>query len=138
VSISRIEQLLVSAGAQHIAKTYDGQTLKGLVFSLPLPDKRTIPVRLPARSNEVYEVLRREISRPRSGTLDRLKDQAERTAWKLVHEWVHLQLSMIQLGQVQALEVFMPYIVDSRTNLTLFQSLEKNNFKQLPFSGGHE
>jgi hypothetical protein len=79
----------------------------------------------------------KEVKRYRNDTKKRLQDQAQRTAWKIVHEWVHIQLSMIQLGQAQPLEVFMPYIFDTRSQQTLFQVFEKNNFKALPFSG-HE
>ena len=95
-SVMRIEQLLVKAGAQDINKKYEGQELKAISF-LMMVGGNVIPFKLPAKIKSVEKVLMSQIKRPQPGTRDRIKAQSERTAWKLVHEWVQIQMTMIQL-----------------------------------------
>lgn len=37
--------------------------------------------------------------------------QSERVAWRIVLNWVEIQAAMIKLKQVDALEIFMPYLL---------------------------
>ena len=45
-----------------------------------------------------------------------------RTAWRLVQEWVDIQATMIDLNQVDAAEVFMPYMIVGRNGGTLYDA----------------
>ena len=56
-------------------------------------------------------------------------EQAERTAWKLVQDWVEVQMSMVQLKQADVREVFLAYIWNGRQ--TFFQNLEQTGFRAL-------
>jgi hypothetical protein len=132
LSCARIEQKLVEAGAQHITKQYADKKLIGFMFDLPHEGKQ-FPVMLPVRSEKVYEILYDELPHSTSSQIEKLHAQAERTAWKLMYDWVDLQLTLIQLNQVQALEVFMPFIVyNMHTKQTLFEHAIESNFKMLP------
>ena len=42
---------------------------------------------------------------------ERVHAQAERTAWRIVREWVHAQVTLIQTQMVTVTEVFMPYML---------------------------
>lgn len=66
----------------------------------------------------------------RNGTKQRIQEQAERTAWKLVQDWIEVQVSMIVMKQAESLEVFMPYIWDGRQ--TYFEYSRAQQFKALP------
>ena len=46
--------------------------------------------------------------------------QAERTAWRNVRDWVMAQMAIIEAGQVEMEEVFLPYLTDGRGR-TLYQ-----------------
>ena len=46
--------------------------------------------------------------------------QAERTAWRNVRDWIMAQLAIIEAGQVDIEEVFLPYLTD-RNGRTLYQ-----------------
>lgn len=37
--------------------------------------------------------------------------QADRTAWKLLQDWVEVQASLIRIGMSTATEVFLPYML---------------------------
>ena len=111
-SINKIEHRLVSAGATHIAKVYDDEkNVKGITFQIPVNDKSLI-FKLPAKSESVFNVLWGEVRRPRPETKENIQQQAARTAWKLLSDWVDIQISLIKIQQVELLEVFFPYCWD--------------------------
>ena len=129
-SVMRIEQKLVEIGASHIAKSYEDSRLSGIMFQVNEND-RPMSFKLPANVALVREMMLAEIRKPRPGTTDRIKDQAERTAWKLLLDWVEVQASMILIGRRQVTEVFLPYLYDFKKDQTLFQKLVETKFKML-------
>jgi hypothetical protein len=134
-SQANIERLLVDVGAMHISRWYDDKKrVVGFSFRL-IHEERPLDFKLPSNIEQCERLMRQGISRPRPGTLERIGQQAERTAWKLLHDWVSVQVSMILMGQVKTTEVFLPYWYDSAAGKTLFQVLEDRGFKQLPGAG---
>jgi hypothetical protein len=126
-TISRIEEILVRSGAVNIIKDYRGPgTLDALCFTYIVGEKK-IAIRLPANVKAVESVLRGSMKRPRAGTMDRIADQAERTAWKIIQDWIEIQISLIEMKQAEFLQVFMPYIWNGKT--TLFQSFKESGFR---------
>ena len=71
------------------------------------------------------------MKRPNSDTKERVRKQAERTAWKIVSDWVQIQLSMIMLEQAEPLQVFLPYAWNPETEKTFYNQLKETGFKQL-------
>lgn len=127
-SISNIETLLVAAGASHIAKVYDDQKeISGFIFQLAV-DLMPATFKLPVNAKAVLKIFEAEAPRTKSVVL---WPQAKRTAWKLLHEWVHLQITMIQLGQAEAVQLFLPYAYDAKRDMTLFDKMKEGGFKQL-------
>lgn len=57
------------------------------------------------------------------------KDQAERTAWKIVQDWIEVQMSMIQMRQADTLQVFLPYVWDGKQ--TVYQRIKDAGYKAL-------
>lgn len=130
-SINKIEHRLVSAGATHIAKVYDDEkNVKGITFQIPVNDKSLI-FKLPAKSESVFNVLWGGVRRPRPETKENIQQQAARTAWKLLSDWVDIQISLIKIQQVELLEVFLPYCWDPATDKTYFDRLRENKFQSL-------
>lgn len=129
-TMARIEEVLVSGGASNIMKDYRNGVVDAVCFVVhePATNKR-MAVRLPANVDAVYEALRTAVKRPRSGTLEKLKDQASRTAWKLMQDWVEVQISLIQMNQAEFLQVFLPYVWDGKR--TFFSTLKEGGFKML-------
>jgi len=134
-SIMLIEKLLMDAGAVNINKTIDPATkeVSGIVFQINV-DQRPIVFKLPSKVEQCFKMMWKQVS-PRSAHRDSVKEnvmnQAKRTAWKLLFDWVSIQVSMIQIQQVELLEVFLPYAYDYQSEQTFFEKLKGNGFKQL-------
>ncbi len=130
-TILRIELALVTGGAIGIMKNYDRDgNLEAISFSVPHPEKRLLGIRLPADVEAVRRVLMADVKRPRKETVKRINSQAARTAWKLIQDWVEVQMSMIEMQQVEFIQVFLPYIYDGKK--TFYAALKENGFKLLP------
>lgn len=130
-SIAGIERMLAEAGATNISKMFKDQHVVAIWFGITI-GSNTVTFRLPARIDVVEKVLREQVKRPHKGTLDKIKKQAERTAWKIVHDWCKAQLAFIRLEQAEAIEVFFAFLYDPIKEQTLFQSMKEANFKMLP------
>lgn len=133
-SVKHIEDILIRNGATLINKMIENGKLSGIAFVVSI-NGSDLPFRLPARISNVEKVLKAKIKRPRNGTMENISAQAERTAWKLLSDWVDIQCSLIELQQVKFTEVFLPYVYDPSSKQTFFEKLEENNFRQLSFKG---
>lgn len=130
-SIFRIERLLVRFGARGISKECAGGEVTGVSFSIHVVDAEgDLNVKLPANIEAVATVLAVGKKRGRNQTQEQFKkkilEQARRTAWKLVQEWIEIQLSLVQMRQAEAAQVFLPYIWNGRE--TLYQGIKDKKF----------
>jgi hypothetical protein len=129
-SVSFIEQCLTKNGARQILKEYDATgRCDGICFSIPM-NGQEVHFKLPAQIANCERVLFENLSRrAKPETKKQVPKQAERTAWKILSDWVEAQMAMIELAQVEVMEVFMPY--DPATKQTFFQMAKANNFHKL-------
>lgn len=51
---------------------------------------------------------------------------------ELLSDWVHIQISLIELQQVEMMEVFLPYVYDGNTDKTLFDKFRDSGYRLLP------
>jgi len=145
-SIRRIENVLLKCGVTGIMKEYSAnQRIVAITFRVTDSDGRSWMVRLPAKEKEAIDALFLDYADGARISKDgqRLdgyyprkhkarKDfvaQGERTAWRIVKDWVEVQMSMVQLKQADLMEVFLPYAWDGRR--TYYQSLKKSNYAGL-------
>lgn len=131
-SIQKIETRLIACGAKIVTKTANMGKINGISFVMNV-NGSDIPFRLPARINNVEKKLLSLMSRPRTGTKKRILEQAERTAWKLLADWIDVQMSLIELDQAEFAEVFMPYMYDYKKEQTLFERIKSDGFKLLEY-----
>lgn len=129
-SMNRIEKYLVEAGATDISKKYDNGICMAITFRM-MVNQVPIFFQLPAKVTACFDVLWKEVKRPKADTKNKTKQQAERTAWKIISDWVEIQLTMIKLQQAEPMEVFLPYVYNPENNETFYNRLKGNNFKQL-------
>lgn len=118
-SISMIERELIELGATGIQKDIRDGAVAALSFSVKIEGQKIISYRLPARVSNVHGILKTSkpirksnAGRKRKQPLEEtIKEQAERTAWKIILDWVLAQGALIRLGQSSASEVFLPYML---------------------------
>ena len=132
-SISWIEGKLARSGANQILKDIDIEgRVTGIAFILPV-NGNSMAFKLPAQVDACEKVLKSEVRRPRPETFKRIKKQAERTAWKIVADWIDAQMAMIELSQVEFLQVFLPYMYNPVEKKTFYElSKERGIQKLLP------
>ena len=112
-SLGEIQGALASHGARKIMVDYDGAGQPvGLLFGIETPEGPR-GFCLPANVEGVRAVFDRQKVKAQPG-------QAERTAWRNVRDWIMAQMAIIEAGQVQLDEVFLPYLTDGRGR-TLYQ-----------------
>lgn len=129
-SMSRIEQYLVAAGATDISKKYEDQVCIAIQFRMMI-ELKPVFFKLPARVDACFKVLWAEVKRPQPSTKEKTMQQAEKTAWKIICDWVQVQMSMIQLEQAELLQVFLPYVMNPHTEETFYNTIKTGGFKLL-------
>lgn len=108
-SLGAIQGALAQHGARKIMIDYDAAGKPtGVMFGIDTPDGPR-GFTLPANVDGVMAVFARQ-------KLKADRQQAERTAWKNVHDWVQAQMAIIEAGMVSMDEVFLPYMTDGRGN----------------------
>jgi hypothetical protein len=132
-TISYIETYLMDCGATGIGKEIKDGAVASIIFEVPDDKGRKRLIKLPAKVDDVHEFLWRDFCRTAKRnrrTKEDFLDQAQRTAWKIMQDWVQVQMSLIKLKQADILQVFLPYIWDG--NQTYYEFLKGNQFKALP------
>jgi hypothetical protein len=129
-SVLHIEERLVQNKAKNIMKIYDEGRLTGIAFIISI-NGNDYPFKLPARIDRVEKVLMKTYRRPHKGTAKKVKDQAERTSWKILADWVDIQMALVELDQAELLEVFMPYLYNHKNETTFFDRWKENGYTML-------
>jgi len=123
-SIESIKKLLIEYGAYSVIEKYENKEVSGIAFVMPI-DNKAMTFQLPARVSDIKNFL----IKTRRMSPENAYKQAQKTAWKLIHEWIQIQLTMIALDQAEPLELFFPYLTDGVN--TYYEKVKANDFKQL-------
>jgi hypothetical protein len=129
-TIHRIEKVLIKCGVSGITKEYGATPGEIIAITFHIRTDPAAPqftIRLPVDKEKCLQALWLDYvdgdklndmgdaihwsSRKRKVKKD-FAQQAERTAWKIIQDWIEVQMSMIQTRQAEFTEVFMPYIYD--------------------------
>lgn len=136
-SIGQIIEMLIRKGAQRIVHDYTaGGQILSISFTLSvggLPVMFQLPAKVDAAFAVMYKVKPFSYSYHRGTEKDykaRVREQAERTAWRIVKDWVEVQLAMVELGQAEAAQVFMPYAI-AQDGVTMWDRWLESHQKQL-------
>lgn len=128
-SQQRIEKKLISAGARDIMKRYDENGIcSSIAFIMPVEGKQ-LTFQLPAKVDAIFKLLMKEYQKPTPRSREIANSQAERTAWKIIADWVDIQITMIQLDQAEVLQVLFPFLTDGKE--TFYEKVKKSEFKLL-------
>jgi hypothetical protein len=128
-TISQIESALIKIGVSKIEKTYTDGFADGIIFSITILQE--IKFKIPANIDAARDILR-EIPEYRRKPKDWLNAQSRRTAWRLIYDWVSVQVAMVMLRQADAMEVFLPYAYNQKDGKTFYKRLKDDaNYKLL-------
>ena len=112
-SIGEIQGTLAKHGARQIMIDYDENGKPtGIAFKL-INSNQSQAFILPANIDGVLETFKKQRIK-----VDR--EQAEKTAWRNVRDWILAQMAFIESGNVKVDEIFLPYLTDGKK--TLYQA----------------
>lgn len=136
-TVAEITALLVRKGARSITTDYgEGGQLSSVTFIMMVGG---LPVRfqLPANTEGVAKAMLREKpfnpSRHRGGRLkyeEKFRTRARWVAWRILKDWVAAQIALIESGQADTAQVFMPYATEA-SGRTMYELFVENNQRQL-------
>lgn len=131
-SLDYIETQLVKHGARSIMRIYDdNKMVSGICFSMPASEGE-FPYKLSARIEECEIILQGTLGpRTRPETRKKVPQQAERTAWKIISDWVEVEMARVELSKVDITEILLPYLYDPKEDQTFYERLKANKFKHL-------
>ena len=124
-SMANIEKWLIEIGASSISKQYNDKKICSAITFL-IFDKRTlktIPFNIKAHVEECFKIFWEDRARQNEKYKQGVLDQANRTAWKILSDWVEIQCSMILLGQADPLQMFLPYMYDMQESETFYEKI---------------
>ena len=112
-SLGEIQGALAKNGARKIMIDYDEKgNPVGVTFGINTP-QGSLGFLLPANIEGVLKVFAKQ-------KIKTDRQQAERTAWRNIRDWVLSQIAFVEAGNVEVDEVFLPYLTDGKGR-TLYQ-----------------
>jgi hypothetical protein len=121
-TIGEISKILHEHGARKILQEYgDNGEIKSVSFSVDTPQGEAY-FRLPANVDGVLIRLQED------QTPKRDRDQAERTAWRILYAWIVAQMAIIEANMAAVEEVFLPYMITAG-NQTVYEAFKTEQLK---------
>lgn len=124
-TVSEIEYILMKHKAKSIMKNYEGETITAMSFLIDT-GSRQIPVKMPVKINECLKILKKE-KQDGGRNIKATREQAEKVAWRILKDWVEVQMALLDVEMVTLQEIFLPYIVD-QSGQTVYEKLEQRQF----------
>lgn len=115
---SEIQDMLARAGAGHVAIRFnDGRPIE-LSFQI---DTEFGPrsYLLPSNSSGVRKALDNGWSKGTVPGRFNTQEQAERVSWRILKDWVAVQLALIEAGMAALDEIMLPYMLTGRGENTV-------------------
>jgi hypothetical protein len=117
-----IQKTLATHKAKQITQEFgDDGRVHALTFSLEI-NGRGHMFHLPARVDNVERLLY-----GKKDLTETQKQQAYKTAWANIRDWISAQMALLDTGMVKPEEIFLPYMQD-REGVTLFERMEQRGF----------
>lgn len=107
-TIAEIQQCLVRHGARKIITDYDSSGLAtGVTFHVEVNGEPMF-FALPCNWQGVLQAMQRDkkIERRYCNA-----DQAQRTGWRIVKDWIEAQMAIVEAGLASVPEVMLPYVL---------------------------
>ena len=124
---SQIVAILARHGATNVMMDYEDGKVAGIAWRIDR-EPESVSFRLPVNIPAVYSVLTNQ----RVLRTDPLKrrEQAERTGWRILKNWIDAQMALLETEQVELEQIFLPYMLSD--GATLYEVLAERDFRNLP------
>lgn len=128
-TIMEIERILIDFGARGILKEYSGRRVDSLSFYIER-DGNKIPFKMPMKIESARRMVEQAVKD--RNLPNKFKDEPFRTekaeivGWRVIKDWIHSQLSLIEIQFADPIELLLAYVYDSKTNKTFFEKIQKN------------
>ena len=117
VSIGEIQAALAKHGARRMMIEYNSNgDPEGIAFTIEYQNT-ILGFQLPAHIEGVNHVFSTQ-------KVKADKEQAKRTAWRNIRDWVLAQIAFIEAGNATMDEIFLPFLCDEKGG-TLYESFKK-------------
>ena len=127
-TVTEVMGLLVAKGANEVSIVYDdNQQPASLKWTVQSPRLGRIGFALPCNIDAVFVKLTEQrimVTAPESR-----RQQAIRTSWRILKDWVEPQMVLLETGMVTMDDIFLPYILSG--GQTFYQALAAGEFKAL-------
>lgn len=126
-TVSEVQQILSKHGASHCAVKNEGSLPVALTFTI---DYKGQPLNflLPCNHKGVLAAFKKDRRVPRTSENE---EQALRTAWRIVKDWVAAQMALIESEQATPEVIFLPYMINQKGETLSQVILEGNGMKLL-------
>jgi hypothetical protein len=116
-SIAEIQQSLVAHGASRVMVEYAQDRMPASLSFVIETQFGARPFRLPSNIDGVLRVLNDQWQQGRVAKRLACREHAARVAWRIVKDWVQVQLALVESGISTVEEVLLPYLLgaDDRT-----------------------
>lgn len=120
-SVQEIQDMLQGAGASGVLLEYEKGTgrISGLSFQIEF-DKKKMGFKLPLNWRDAQKVLQSE-----GNNRAHDDDYCYRVSWRILRDWVDVQVALITIKQVQLQQVFLPYAIQKNGN-TVYENMIAN------------
>lgn len=139
-TIIEIEKLLVKFGAQGILKNYSGQIVTSIAFYIEYKGQR-LSFKLPMKMDKARKVIEKAVDEKKLSSKYRNEpfrsEQAERVGWRVIKDWIHSQLSILEIEFADPVELLLPHVYDEQTDKTFFEKI-KDDTKLLDLKSGED
>jgi hypothetical protein len=121
-TIAEIQKMLTRHGVAAMMTEYDGPHVAAVSFKMMI-EGQPMAFKLPCNWRAVIEIFKRQ--RLRARITPEVEQQAIRTAWRIIKDWVEAQLALVEVNMVTVPQVFLPYAI-TRDGRTLSEKIVEN------------
>jgi hypothetical protein len=125
-TVAEIEKILSEHGVMSIMKQYEDGQVVSLSFLIDDGEKK-IPVRMPIRVDECLKVMQKQKKEHPKMQIKATKEQASKVAWRIMKDWIEVQMALLEINMVRFEEIFLPYI-ETTDGKTIYEKLEERKF----------
>jgi len=135
-TLMEIEKLLVDFGSKGIYKEYEGSNISSIMFYM-VHDGKKIPFKIPLRLNNMRNLISKLVKNgklPQRFNSEPLRtEQGLRVGLRIIKDWIHSQLSLLEAEFCEPLELLLPYAFNPVNDKTMYQQIleKKKDFLAL-------